>query len=214
MKNTGSKVMVAIQTKDGLAFGYLNELALEDVSFEVNSNIAPGEEMAFRMELKGYEETVMGRLRVTSGRPATVSNWPIYQAKILEIPDDDRRLLAVWMDDQRDGGSTRRVERNPDEYVKDMFAKRRSGADTASTKLVIDRMNERRERRARLFKKTDDIFKQEMALTTDTVLAKSEQADEGANRASIRQAVLTRPEPDPAPAQDDGMELFDLDDLD
>ena len=214
MSTTGSKVMVALQTKDGLAFGYVMELANELVTFEVNSNITPGEQMAFRMELKGYEETIMGQLTVTSGQKATVANWPIYRAKILEIPPDDRQLLEVWMEDQRDGGSSRRVERNPDEYVKDMFAKRMSGASTASTKLVIDRMNERRARRDRLFKKTDDIFKKQMELSADTVLAKAEDADPSHSRESIRAAVRAPTEPEPVPAGDDGMELFDLDDLD
>lgn len=213
MKNTGSKVMVALQTKDGLAFGYVLEMADDQVSFEVNSNIAAGEEMAFRMELKGYEETVMGQLRVTGGRPAGSGAWPVYFAKILSIPDADRALLSVWMEDQRDGGSSRRVERNPDEYVKDMFAKRMSGAATASTKLVIDRMNERKARRDRLFKKTDDVFKKQMELDDSVALGEARTTGEH-SRESIRQAITKPTDSPPAPEGDDGMDLFDLDDLD
>ena len=208
-------VMLAVQTPDGLAFGYVLDASPRHVVFTVNSNLSPGMSFAWRMELKGYSETIMGRLTVTRAHPPrTSSEWPRFEAMIDDIPEEDGVLLAVWMEDQEKGGSSRRLERDPDRFIKDMFSEGMRGASSAQTRLVIDRMNERRERRARLFKKTDDIFKQEMALTTDTVLAKSEQADEGANRASIRQAVLTRPEPDPAPAQDDGMELFDLDDLD
>ncbi len=213
MSSTSSKVMVALQTKDGLAFGYVTELVNDAVTFEVNSNIAPGEEMAFRMELKGYEETVMGRLRVSGGRPGTTLHWPTYFGKILEIPPEDKQLLEVWMEDQRDGGSSRRVERNPEEYVRDMFAKKMSGASTASTNLVIERMNERRARRDKLFKKTKDVFKQEMKLSADTVLGSSSTADPDRNRESIREAISARPAPPPTEADDDGMDLFDLDEL-
>ncbi len=213
MSGTGSKVMVALQTKDGLAFGYVNDLANDEVTFEVNSNITAGEEIAFRMELKGYEETVMGKLRVTGGRKGTVANWPTYFAKILEIPDEDRALLNVWMEDQREGGSSRRVERNPDEYVKDMFAKKMSGASTASTNLVIERMNERRARRDRLFKKTNDVFKQQMQLNTSAAIGEARDTGEHSRKA-IRDAIATPSEPAPTTPDDAGLDLFDLDDLD
>jgi hypothetical protein len=208
-----TKVMVALQTKDGLAFGYLDDMTGDDVVFEVNSNLHPGEEMAFRMELKGYEETVMGRLRVTHASPPGASGWPRFRGKVLEIPEEDRKVLAIWLDDQREGGSSRRMERDPDAYVKDMFAKRMSGASQASTKLVIERMNERRARRDALFKKTDDVFKQQLELTSETVLGKSQRPGAGAD--SVKSA-LTDPAAPPAPAesQGGGLELFDLDDLD
>jgi hypothetical protein len=214
MQNTGTKVMVALQTKDGLAFGYVDELSNDEVTFEVNSNISPGEEMSFRMELKGYEETVMGRIRVTGGRPSRTAAWPVYFGKILEIPPDDKQLLAVWMDDQRDGGSSRRVERNPDDYVKDMFDQKMSGASSASTKLVIDRMNERRARRARLFKKADDVFKKQMELDPGAALGEVTDEPNEQSRESIRKGISQPTEPPPPITGDDGMDLFDLDDLD
>jgi hypothetical protein len=213
MASTGSsKVMVALQTKDGLAFGYVLELMNEDVTFEVNANIQPSEEMAFRMELKGYEETVMGQLRVLSGRPSAGAAWPQYRAKILNIPTADQQLLAVWMEDQREGGSSRRVERNPEEYVKDMFAKKMSGASEASTNLVIERMNERRARRDMLFKKTNDIFKQQMELPTSTAIGQARTTGEH-SRQAILDAAARAPAATPE-REDDSMELFDLDDLD
>ncbi len=212
MASSINKVMVALQTKDGLAFGYVIELMDEDVTFEVNSNIAAGEEMAFRMELKGYEETIMGQLRVTGGRPSKSAIWPIYQAKILSIPTGDRDLLGVWMEDQREGGSSRRVERNPDEYVRDMFAKKMSGASTASTNLVIERMNERRARRDQLFKKTNDVFKQQMEINTAAAIGDVKQTGEHSRKAII-EAARTPPSRAQEP-EDDSMELFDLDDLD
>jgi len=214
MNSSDTKVMVALQTKDGLAYGYLHDLVNDSCSFEVNSNISTGEEMAFRMELKGYEETIMGKLRVTGGRPGNAGNWPMYQAKILEIPEFDRQLLEVWIVDQRDGGSTRRVERNPDEYVKDMFAKRKSGASTNATKLVIDRMNQRKARRAQLFKKTNDVFTQEMKLSQDNVQGEAPTGGDSSPRESVRDVIKERPPPPPTPPSDDGMDLFDLDDLD
>jgi hypothetical protein len=209
----GTRVMVALQTKDGLAYGYINDLTGDDVAFEVQSNISPGEEMAFRMELKGYEETAMGMLRVTGGAPGRGGNWPTYRAKIIDIPDADRALLTVWQEDMREGGSSRRVERNPDEYVKDMFAKKMSGASTASTNLVIERMNERRARRDQLFKKGKDVFKQEMKLNTDAV-SREARDHVSLDRKALRGAFSSPASPSPKEGEDDGMELFDLDDLD
>lgn len=208
-----SQVMVALQTKDGLAFGYCFDLSGDDVHFEVNSNLAPGEEMAFRMELKGYEETVMGALRVTQAFPPGSSGWPHFHGKVLSIPDDDRKLLEVWMEDQRSGGSSRRMERDPDAYVKDMFAKRMSGATQASTKLVIDRMNERRARRDALFKKTDDVFSKKMQLSSDAVLGRAQGAPAGTGAEVLKAAMTAAKEPPPAAEQDGGLDLFDIDDL-
>ena len=214
MRSSPSKVMVALQTKDGLAFGYVEGLTDKGFTFEVNSNIAPGEELTFRMELKGYEETIMGLLRVTSGRKGTVANWPVYQATILEIPKEDRALLEVWMEDQSKGGSSRRVERNPDDYVRDMFSQKMSGATTAATNLVIERMNERRARRDRLFKKSDDLFKKQMQLSPGSALGTSKSEDAPIDRAALREAFTTPAEPEPADDEQDGLDLFDLDDLD
>jgi len=206
--------MVALQTKDGLAFGYVLDMGDQDVSFEVNSNMHPGEEMSFRMELKGYEETVMGHLRVTQVFPSRTAAWPHYRAKILEIPEDDRRLLSIWLEDQRDGGSSRRVERDPGAFVKDMFAGRMHGASEASTKLVIERINARRSRRDALFKKGNDVFSQKMTLTTGTVLEQARATTGEREREAVRQALGVSEEAASSASQGDDLEMFDLEDLD
>jgi hypothetical protein len=208
-----SQVMVALQTKDGLAFGYLHELAGDDVRFEINSNLAPGEQMAFRMELKGYEETIMGVLRVTQAFPPGASGWPQFRGKVVSIPDEDRGLLEIWMEDQRSGGSSRRMERDPEGYVKDMFAKRMSGASQASTKLVIDRMNERRARRDALFKKGDDVFSRKLELSSGTVLGKAQEAPAGAGAEAVKAAVTAPTEAPVEGAKPANLDLFDPDDL-
>ncbi len=147
-------VMIALQTPDGLSFGYVLDASPRHVTFTVNNNLAPGVNFAWRMELKGYSETIMGRLTVTRAYPPrSSSEWPRYEAKIDEIPPEDGALLSVWMEDQEKGGSSRRLEKDPERFIKDMFAEGMRGASSASTKLVIDRMNERRARREALFKK-------------------------------------------------------------
>lgn len=214
MESGGSRVMVALQTKDGLAFGYVSDLSGDEVSFEVNSNIQVGEELAFRMELKGYEETVMGKVRVTWGQPSRTANWPLYRGKIMDIPADDRVLLNVWIEDMRDGGSSRRVERNPDDYVRDMFAKKMSGASSAATNLVIERMNARRARRAELFKKGNDVFKQQMSLSADAVAGEAKKPAGEQEREAIRRSFTEAPTSEPAAEDSGGFDLFDLDELD
>ncbi len=112
----------------------------------------------------------------------------------------------------RDGGSSRRVERNPDDYVRDMFAQRMSGASTSATKLVIERMNERRARRDQLFKRGNDIFKQQMNLSTDAVMGAAKKQEDERSRDAIRRSVTEAPKPE-APTED-AFDLFDLDELD
>lgn len=148
-------VMIALQTPDGLSFGYVLDASPRHVVFTCNNNLPPGVSFAWRMELKGYAETIMGRLTVTRAYPArTASEWPRYEGNIDDIPPEDGVLLKVWMEDQEKGGSSRRIEKDPARFIKDMFSEGMRGASSASTKLVIDRMNERRVRREALFKQT------------------------------------------------------------
>ncbi len=147
-------VMIALQTPDGLAFGYVLDASPRHVAFTVNGNLHPGVSFAWRMELQGYAETIMGRLTVEKVHPArSADGWPRYEARIDEIPPEDGALLAVWMEDQEKGGSSRRLEKDPSRFVKDMFSEGMRGASSAQTKLVIERMNERSARREQMFKK-------------------------------------------------------------
>jgi len=147
-------VMLALQAPDGLAFGYVREASRTAMTFTVNANLQVGATMAWRMELKGYSETIMGRLTVTRAfPPASAGDWPRYDARVDEIPEEDLALLQVWMEDQEKGGSSRRMEKDPGRFVRDMFSEGMRCASAAQTKLVIDRMNERRLKREQMFKK-------------------------------------------------------------
>jgi hypothetical protein len=147
-------VMIALQTPDGLDFGYVIDANARYVHFTANSKLAPGMSFAWRMELQGYTETIMGRLTVTKVHPArSADGWPHFEADIDDIPPEDSALLAVWMEDKEKGGSSRRLERDPSRFVKDMFSEGMHGASSAQTKLVIERMNERRARREQMFAK-------------------------------------------------------------
>ncbi|MFH1466810.1 MAG: hypothetical protein ABIO70_20670, partial [Pseudomonadota bacterium] len=179
-----------------------------------NNNLSAGMSFAWRMELKGYSETIMGRLTVTRAHPArSSSEWPRYEASIDDIPVEDGVLLKVWMEDQEKGGSSRRLEKDPERFIKDMFSEGMRGASSASTKLVIDRMNERRARRDALFKKTDDVFSKKMQLSSDAVLGRAQAAPAGAGAEVLKAAMTAAKEPPPAAEQDGGLDLFDIDDL-
>ncbi len=208
-------VMIALQTPDGLAFGYVLDASPRHVCFTVNNNLPVGTKFAWRMELKGYSETIMGQLTVTRGHPArSASDWPRYDADITEIPPEDGKLLQVWMEDQEKGGSSRRLEKDPSRFIKDMFSEGMSGASSAQTKLVIERMNERRARREQLFKKTKRGVGGDFGLSREGSTADSASVSKQAVRSRISAALgdfsrrtLAAPEPaqppriDPAPAE-------------
>ncbi len=197
-------VLIALQTPDGLAFGYVLDATPRHMTFTVNSNLPIGTTFAWRMELKGYAETIMGQLSVTQGYPArSVTDWPRYEARVDQIPDDDAVLLKVWMEDQDKGGSSRRLEQDPDRFIKDMFAEGMSGASTAQTNLVIERMNERRARRERLFKKKKRGVGGDFGLSTEAA-ENSASVSSASLRSQITKALggfarrkLGEPEPPP-----------------
>ncbi len=196
-------VMIALQTPDGLAFGYVLDASPKHVTFTVNNNLAPGVSFAWRMELKGYSETIMGRLTVSRAYPARSSaDWPRYDAKIDEIPPADGKLLAVWMEDQEKGGSSRRLEKDPDRFIKDMFSEGMRGASSASTKLVIERMNERTARREQLFKKKKRGVGGDFGLSRESAAAQSSSVSRIEVRSRISSALggFSRRKLDESPA--------------
>ena len=200
-------VMLAVQTPDGLAFGYVLDASPRHVVFTVNSNLSPGMSFAWRMELKGYSETIMGRLTVTRAHPPrTSSEWPRFEATIDDIPEEDGVLLAVWMEDQEKGGSSRRLERDPDRFIKDMFSEGMRGASSAQTRLVIDRMNERTAKREQLFKKQKRGVGGDFGLSRESTVAGSSSVSSTAVRSRISAALgdfsrrkLTEPQAQDAP---------------
>ncbi|MFH1464369.1 MAG: hypothetical protein ABIO70_08270 [Pseudomonadota bacterium] len=174
-------VMLALQTPDGLAFGYVREASRTSMAFTVNANMATGTAMAWRMELKGYSETIMGRLTITRVYPpAGAGEWPRYEATVEDIPEEDLALLQVWMEDQEKGGSSRRMERDPGRFVRDMFSEGMRSASAAQTKLVIDRMNERRMKREQMFKKKKTGIGGDFGLSHETASASSSVSSQAA----------------------------------
>jgi hypothetical protein len=204
-------VMIALQTPDGLSFGYVFDASPRHVVFTCNNNLVAGMSFAWRMELKGYSETIMGRLTITRAHPArSSSEWPRYEAKIDEIPDEDGVLLKVWMEDQEKGGSSRRLEKDPERFIKDMFSEGMRGASSASTKLVIERMNERKARREALFKKTKRGVGGDFGLSVESTAAgRGSSVSSAEVRSRINAALggfsrrkLDQPTPEPPPQAD------------
>ena len=200
-------VMIALQTPDGLSFGYVMDASARHVRFTVNNNLQPGLSFAWRMELQGYAETIMGRLTVTQAYPPpSAGEWPRYDAKIDEIPEDDGVLLSVWMEDQSKGGSSRRIERDPARFIKDMFADSLRGTSSNQTKLIIERMNERTARRKARFGKKKPGVGGDFGLSIESTIGKSGSVSSAQVRTRISLALggfsrrqLEEPELDPAP---------------
>lgn len=147
--------MIAVQTRDGLTFGYARSVDLTSMVLEVQGDIQVGEEVEWRMELKGYKETAMGALVVERVRkPTEAGSWPIFHARISDLPDEDRKVLEGWMEDYQAGGTSKRVEREIEEALLRSWESRPEfRKDEAARKFILERMAERKAKRKKLFKK-------------------------------------------------------------
>ena len=160
-------VMFALQSPHGLAFGYVIDMNEREITFQIASVLQVGETMAWRMELKGYEETIMGMLTVRTVTPYRGEAMQTFIGSISSMPEADLEIMRGWMEDQKLGGTSQRVERNPEKYIRDMFADKAGTASEAETKLAIERINERRARREQLFKKKKKGIGGDFGLSTE-----------------------------------------------
>ena len=109
-----SQLMFALQSPIGLRFGATQSVEAERITFEMDVQLEKGISCPFRMELTGVEDTVMGVVRIDRVLPKRQGALPRFVAKILDMPDVDRRAFDGWRRDQATGGISRRMERDPD----------------------------------------------------------------------------------------------------
>ncbi|MBN1336380.1 MAG: hypothetical protein JXB39_10505, partial [Deltaproteobacteria bacterium] len=199
--------MIAVQSRGGMQFGYVRSADQQRISFEVEAPIAQGEEVDWRMQLIGYPETAMGRCVIDQiSRPP--GRWPLFQARITFMTDEDRLLYAGWLQDFAEGGTSRRLERKSGEIEHGLL----SGARTQTTalhKIALQRIAQRDAIRRAIRKKggADVSDSDAFGLGQEATPQGSWSAEAG--RAAIKAAVkevcqhgVPPPDPpDPAPLE-------------
>jgi len=135
-----TQLMFALQSPVGLRFGATQAVEAERITFEMDVDLDKGTVCPFRMELTGLVETVMGSVRIDRVLPKRQGTLPHYIAKIVEMPDLDRRAYDGWRRDQATGGISRRMERDP-EAMKERISDQMRGSTDAEARMVLEKMN-------------------------------------------------------------------------
>ena len=88
--------MLSVQTPGGLVFGTARRIQGQTLGFEADGRMEPGDEVQWRMELPGLDETAMGTMRIMGGQKdanATVTTWT---GAILSISREDAEVFEIW----------------------------------------------------------------------------------------------------------------------
>ena len=88
----------ALQTRGGLVFGCTREMEGDRVLFEAAADLDPGEQLDWRMQLRGRREMVAGTLEILE--KAESGDSPIYLGRIVQISRANRQLLDQWLHEQ------------------------------------------------------------------------------------------------------------------
>jgi hypothetical protein len=104
--------MIAIKLPEGMSFGRVRKVSVSRILFEIASELKLGQQLDWRMELTGWNATVLGRLQimriqVREERPDLV------EARIVHIDGAEARAFRDWLAELSVGGTTRRYDSNP-----------------------------------------------------------------------------------------------------
>ena len=135
-----AQLMFALQSPIGLRFGATQGVEAERITFEMDVPLEKGTTCPFRMELTGVEDTVMGVIRIDRVLPKRQGALPRFIARIIEMPEADRRTFDGWRRDQATGGISRRMERDPD-AIRQAMTDQMRGATDAEARVVLEKMN-------------------------------------------------------------------------
>jgi len=139
--------MIAVQTSAGLAFGAVYQVERDTLVFEIDKVVSPGEVLSWRIELSGRAATVMGSMEIRKVQRRG-SEAPMVHARIRGIAPEDADRFDSWLKDRAAGGTS--VEETEITGGVLDFSSRMGGARESQTQLVMDRINERRQRRRQM----------------------------------------------------------------
>ncbi len=134
---------VALKHHEGVAFGSALWMDGDRIQFEANARIKDGEICEMRMELRGYKETVYGRVRIGKmirrGGEAT-----LFLGQITQLDGEDKERLDRWVKDLEAGGTAL----DPTRAIEEDLAEREMGGSATAEEIdaVLERIDERRSR--------------------------------------------------------------------
>jgi hypothetical protein len=183
-----SQLMFALQSPLGLRFGATHKVEKDRIIFEIDVPLKKGSHCSFRMELSGEEETIMGEVRIDRVLPKREGSLPRYIAKIVKMPEADRRSFEGWRRDLSTGGISRRMERDT-AAVRLRLTEQMQGSTEAEARVVLDRMNAKSIYKR---KEADRVEGDPFGLSHESGTA--ERADGDDIRSQLRESVQQLPD--------------------
>jgi len=92
-------VIISLKTDRGLVVGHGLDVREDRVVFTVPTRLVTGQELEFRLELRGANDTVLGWLRVGPRGLDRSSREELTEGQITRISPDDQATYARWVKD-------------------------------------------------------------------------------------------------------------------
>ena len=88
--------MIALKMPDGMIFGKVRKVSVSRILFEVERDLILGQQFEWRMELTGWNATVLGRLQIRRYQ-AREDRPNLAEARIVHINGEDARRFQDWL---------------------------------------------------------------------------------------------------------------------
>lgn len=86
---------LSVQSRGGLVFGSATQIDGSNLTFELEAQMEVGDNVEWRMELSGLDDTAMGRMRIVSRRAD--AGYPVrWVGAIMSVSPDDSAVFEVW----------------------------------------------------------------------------------------------------------------------
>jgi hypothetical protein len=133
--------MIALKMPVGMSFGRVRKVSVSRILFEMDTPVQIGQHFEWRMELTGWNATILGRLVIRRLKPRD-ERPDLVEARIVHIDGKEARLFQDWLTELSVGGTTRRYEVDPSS-VAGVRRGKMSGASRVETQSVLNRMDKR-----------------------------------------------------------------------
>jgi hypothetical protein len=137
--------MMSVQTRGGLVFGSATHIDGMNLRFEIEGQIDIGDNVEWRLELPGLDETAMGWMRITAVRREPGSPSQV-RGLIQSVSPADAEIFEVWKRGVESGTRAFTVSKRPktDSWLS---ATTMVGSSEAERKQAVAIEEERRKRR-------------------------------------------------------------------
>jgi hypothetical protein len=148
--------MIALKMPEGMVFGKVRKVSVSRILFEIEIELMLGQQFEWRMELTGWNSTVLGRLQIR--RFQEREDRPnLAEARIVHISGEDSRQFQDWLTELSVGGTTRRYETDPSSIAGTRRGQM-SGASRAQSRHALNRLDRRLGDKASLDPTQSDAF--------------------------------------------------------